>query len=256
MEEYLPRNYVIAQTALYFSRSPPGGSVRYEKLRLCCLERYKHRHLDRDAERRTEMRRRRRGGTAAAASLSQCFEWVCYNFLKQEEWLHQASNGRTCSLIHIFSWKYLSICALRVPSPPSAFNNIIYMKWREGGKKIKPQIQRFKAHNCILCCAIRNVLICIFAWGTKKLRAPECVEPERLEELDESFCKSGDASDKDGHKRMAAVGIKTHRLGTAVDLGAPQVFFTIREIGPWLAFVEQCKEKTLPHPHQVHPHCS
>lgn len=31
---------------------------------------------------------------------------------------------------------------------------------------------------------------------------------------------------------MAAVGIKTHRLGTAVDLGAPQVFFTIREIGP------------------------
>ena len=57
--------------------------------------------------------------------------------------------------------------------------------------------------------------MCSFAYSPKaqkKLRAPECVEPERLEELDESFCKSGDASDKDRHKRMAAVGIKTHRF--------------------------------------------
>ena len=57
LEEYQLRNYVIAQTPLCVSRSPPGGSVRYEKLRLCCLWRYEHRHLYRDAERRTEMRR-------------------------------------------------------------------------------------------------------------------------------------------------------------------------------------------------------
>lgn len=79
--------------------------LRYPKLSVCFLT---------GMQRVMQMRR----GDAAAAAFPRLLLLVrvCYNFLKQEEWLHPASNSRTCSLIHIFSWTYFF--AFRVANQP------------------------------------------------------------------------------------------------------------------------------------------
>lgn len=58
-------------------------------------------------------------------------------------------------------------------------------------QKVKmPEIQHFKVHNYILCCAIRNSFTYL-PKAQKKWRVPESVEPKRFRGQDESFANQG-----------------------------------------------------------------
>lgn len=77
--------------------------------------------------------RRCRQGQAGASLLlpsADAFS-VCYNFLKQEEWL-QASNSGTCSLIYSFSWEHFCLCL-------NGFQLAFFFLPKEGSDKSSPE---------------------------------------------------------------------------------------------------------------------